>query len=75
MLRRLHRGGRVVASGYRIRGYLAAKKDKGIVVVCFSSPEVPTKRYLIADLNEALSVLTGRQAFTRLKERVNGPRR
>ena len=55
---------------YRSRGYLSAKKDKGIVVVCVSSADCPTKRYLIADLNEALAVLTGRQAWTHLKEKV-----
>jgi len=51
-----------------VRGYLAAKREKGIVVVCVSWPESPVKRYLIADLNEALEVLTGRKAFTKLKE-------
>lgn len=53
-----------------VRGYLAARKDKGILVVCVSWPESPVKRYLIADLNEALDVLTGKQAFTKLKEKV-----
>jgi hypothetical protein len=53
-----------------VRGYLAAKKDKGIVVICISHPESPSKRYLIADLNETLEVLTGRVAFTKLRERV-----
>ncbi|MDI6905254.1 MAG: hypothetical protein QMD13_07195 [Candidatus Bathyarchaeia archaeon] len=53
-----------------VRGYLAAKREKGIVVVCVSWPESPVKRYLIADLNDALEVLTGRKAFTRLKEIV-----
>lgn len=62
-------------SNYKVRGYLAAKKDKGIIVVCISSPEAPAKRYLIADLNEALSVLTGRQAFTKLREKMKGPQR
>jgi hypothetical protein len=55
-----------------LRGYLAARKDKGILVIWVSWPESPTKRYLIAGLNEALDVPTGKQAFTRLKEKVKG---
>jgi len=53
-----------------VRGYLAARKDKGIVVVCVSWPESPTKRYLIADLGECLDVLTGKMAYAKLKELV-----
>ena len=53
-----------------VRGYLAAKKNKGIVVVCVSWPESPTKRYLIADLNECLDTLLGKQAYVKLRELV-----
>lgn len=52
----------------RVVGYLAASKDKGTVTVMVESPP-GTKNYYTADLNEALNVLTGRQAYARLYER------
>lgn len=59
-------------SAYRVRGYLSAKKDTGVVVVCVGQDGTGDKRYLIADLNEALAALTGRMAYARLKEKVDG---
>lgn len=61
----------MVKAKFCVRGYLAARRDKGIVVVCVSWPESPTKRYLVADLNETLHVLIGKQAFTKLREKVS----
>jgi len=51
----------------RVCGYLASKKDKGIIVVMIAGVD-GSKRYVIGDLNEALEVLTGKIAFCRLKE-------
>ena len=45
-------------------GYLSANKDKKIVVIMVKTSEL--KNYYIADLEEALEVLTGRRSWTKI---------
>jgi len=52
---------------WRSRGYLAANRDKNLIIIMIADSEC--KRYLIANLSEALEVFSGRRAFCKLLER------
>jgi len=54
---------------WRGTGYIAKSKTGNTVVIMIGRPD-GTKEYYIADLNEALEVLTGKRAYTRVLKRA-----
>jgi len=52
---------------WKSRGYVAANKHKNLVVIMIADGE--SKRYFIADLGDALEVLSGNRAYCKLLER------